>query len=230
MLGLGSEFSAATKARAQRVGYPTTLIWGYDFIGIDPATGRELYNVNGNTVDGIYLKDHYNEEIYWEPIGNSQPDLYGGWNNRFKVGRNFDVAVLLTYSFGADIKIQKDFLDNYRGIDFKNMTINTYYGSWKHPGDIAVYPAITDSNPIISNSSKYVFSNSHIKLKSVNFSYKVPINNTTLPFDVLRFYTNASNLFYWFMEKTPEGQNGVAELRKRYPEMRTFSVGINANF
>ena len=228
--GLGSDYSAAERARAQKVGYPTTIIWGYNYIGVDPATGRELYNVDGNIIDANYLKDHYNTKEFWVPIGNTQPDFFGGLNNQFKIGRNIDVAMVMSYSYGSEIKIDKQFLDNYNGINYKNMSVNTYYDSWKKPGDIALYAPPVKSNPLISNTTKYIYSNTHVKLKSINVSYRIPVNNKNLPFDVLRFYANASNLWQWFAHKGSNGSNGVAELRNSYPEMRTFSLGINANF
>ena len=56
LVGLGSDFSSAENARAQTVGFSTSTLWGFEFIGIDPANGRELFNVNNQIYDGAQVK------------------------------------------------------------------------------------------------------------------------------------------------------------------------------
>ena len=228
--GLGSEYSAAESARAQKVGFPTSVIWGYEFAGVDPATGRELYHINGEVLDGRTLYENYRDQEYWIPIGNSQPDFYGGFNNRFNIGKNITVSVNMSYTFGADKLVQKEFLDHYRVIFSRNLSVNAYLDSWKQPGDIALYPAPVNNQPLFSNTTKYLYNTSRIKLNSVNFSYRIPTRRINLPFDQLRVYVNGSNLFYWYLDDPEEGRNGVGQMTKIYPEMRTVSFGINANF
>lgn len=228
--GLGSNFSSAEVARAQRIGYPTSVIWGYDFAGIDPATGRELFLFNGELIDGLTVMDHYRDKENWQPIGNSQPDFFGGFNNRFSVGRHITIAVNTSYRYGSYTMVQKEMLDHYRVIFSRNLPVNIYYDAWRAPGDIALYPAIVNNQPLISNSSKYLYNTSRIKLNSVNFSYNIPVKGSKLPFNSFRVFANGSNLWYWHLDKAPEGRNGIAEMRSAYPEMRTFSLGVNVNF
>ena len=228
--GLGSEYSGAESARSQKVGYSTSIIWGYVFAGIDPATGRELYIVNGELVDGWTLYRNYRDQEFWQPIGNSQPDLYGGFNNSFTIGKNINLSINTSYQYGGDKLVQKEFLDHYRVIFSRNLSVNAYLDSWKKPGDIALYPAPVDNQPLFSNSTKYIYNTSRIKLNSVNFSYRIPVKNTRIPFDQLRVSITGTNLYYWYLDRAAEGRNGVAEMTKIYPEMRTFSVGLNANF
>ena len=227
--GLGSKYSTSERASAQRIGYSTSVIWGYNFLGVDPATGRDLYSIDYSIIDAKVLKENYGENINWKPIGNTQPDVYGGVSNKFKLGKHLDLSIHMSYSFGADVLVSKELIDHYVLLYNRNLTANSYNGSWKKVGDIANYPAINKSNPLVSNSSKYLYSTSHIKLRSVNLSYSIPLKKNTV-IDKISVYSNGSNLFYWFMEKTPEGLNGVAELRFLYPEMRTFSFGLNATF
>lgn len=228
--GLGSDFSSSESARAQRIGYATSLIWGYEFVGIDPATGRELYNIDGNIIDGNLLSDNYRDTKYWKPIGNTQPDIFGGFNNRFSVGKNLDIAVVMSYSFGADILVQKELVDHYRLLTNRNLSINAWYNSWKKPGDIAWYPSISNSNPLISNSTKYLYSTSNIKLRSINISYVVTLKRLEKYIDKAHLYLNASNLYSWYLDRSPEGRNGIREMRNVYPEMRTFTMGLNLSF
>lgn len=228
--GLGSEYSGAESARSQKVGYSTSIIWGYEFAGIDPATGRELYIVNGDLVDGATLYTNYRDKQYWKPIGNSQADFYGGFNNRFTIGKNISLSINMSYQYGSNKLVKKEFLDHYRVIYSRNLSVNTYLDSWRQPGDIALYPAPVDNQPLFSNTTKYLYNTSRIKLNSVNLSYKISMKNTKIPIEQLSIYLNGSNLFYWYLDQPAEGRNGVAEMTKIYPGMRTFSIGINANF
>lgn len=228
--GLGSSYSSSEVARAQRIGYPTSVIWGYNFVGIDPATGRELYLMNGEIVDGYTISMYFRDNENWEPIGNSQPDFFGGFNNRFSIGRHFSISVNMSYAYGSYTMVQKEILDHYRVIFSRNLPVNIYYDAWRKPGDIALYPSIVNNQPLISNSSKYLYNTSRIKLNSVNISYNITMRGSKLPVDRLRVFANGTNLYSWYLDKAAEGRNGIAELSNVYPQMRTFSVGINADF
>lgn len=226
--GLGSEFSGAENARAQRIGFPTSAIWGYNFIGIDPATGRELFNVDGNIYDASYVGANLDNSS-WVPIGDSQPDFFGGLRNSFSY-KNFTMNIVMSYAFGQDMLVDRNLFDNYNVLFNRNISVNVFTDAWQNAGDIAINPTISKSNRIISNSTKYLFDASHIKLRSINLSYNFPIENTKMKIKSLNLFLNGTNLHYWFMSKTPEGKNGVAEFRNPYPEMRTISLGVNANF
>lgn len=228
LVGLGSAFSTAEVARAQTIGFPTSAIWGYNFIGIDPATGRELYNIDGNIYDASTVASTF-DNTNWGVIGDSQPDFYGGLNNSFNFN-SFTLRVIMSYSYGADMLVDRNIYDNYRVLVNRNINANVFEDAWQNQGDQAIYPIISSNNRIISNSTKYLFDTSHIKLKSVNLTYNFPVNNYRLPLKTLSFFLNGSNLHYWFKDKSPKGKNGVAEFRNTYPEMRTFTIGINTTF
>ena len=226
--GLGSEFSIAEVARAQRIGYSSTTIWGFNFAGIDTATGNELYSVDGQIYDATTLDDNFDQND-WEPIGDSQPDFYGGLNNRFTY-KNFSLDVNFSYSYGADILLQRTLLDNYNVLFNRNLSVNIFEDSWRNQGDLANYSVITRNRRIISNTSKYIFDTSHIKLKTINMRYQFPVGKMNLPLDEFSVFLNGSNLMYWFKNESPNGKNGVAEYRNVYPEMRTISFGLNVAF
>ncbi|QTE21433.1 SusC/RagA family TonB-linked outer membrane protein [Polaribacter cellanae] len=226
--GLGSQFSSAETARAQRIGFATSTIWGYNFLGIDPATGRELYNVNNNIYDASYIAANFNN-TNWEPIGDSQPTVFGGFRNSFKYN-NFNLAFVFSYAFGQSELLNRVLVDQYRVITNRNINANVFYDAWQNQGDVALYPIIADNNRIISNSSKYLVDASNIKLRSINLSYSLPLKNIKIPLDDLSIFTNVSNVYTWFFSKTADNRNGIAEFSNIYPEMRTISLGVNANF
>ncbi len=226
--GLGSNTSSAEVARAQRVGFSTSAIWGFDFIGIDPAIGRELYNVDGEIYDGAYVRQNF-DASNWQPIGDSQPDFFGGMRNNFSY-KGINLNIIFSFAYGQDDLVDRVLVDNYRVLTNRNISVNVIEDAWQNQGDVANLPAISDSNAIISNSSKYLFDESHIKLKSINLSYDLPVDKIDVPFKALSFFINASNLKYWYKNKSEPGKNGVAEYKSVYPEMRTISLGLNAAF
>jgi TonB-linked SusC/RagA family outer membrane protein len=226
--GLGSQFSSAESARSRQVGFAQSTIWGFNFIGIDPATGRELYNVDGEIYDGSYVRENFNQSD-WVPIGDSQPDVYGGMRNAISY-KNFNLSVILSYAVGQDFLVGREILDNYRVLINRNINANVWDQAWQQPGDIAHYPIISNRNPIVANSTKYIFDESHIRLRTVNLSYNVPLKESKTPFKSLSVFLNGSNLMYWFFNPEDNFSNGVAEFRSVYPEMRTFTIGINTSF
>lgn len=226
--GRESEFSPAATARAQQIGSATSAIWGFESLGIDPATGRELFNVNGNTFDAQYVRENFTSAD-WEIIGDSQPDVYGGMRNNFSY-KNFNLGIIMSYTYGAEQLINRTIIDNYNVFFNRNLNLNAFYEAWREPGDTAGYPALSNSNPIVSNSSRYIYNTSNIQLKSVTFSYNLNTDDWKIPLRTCSLNVNGSNLFYWFMEPGESGRNGIAEFRNVYPQMRTFSVGINTTF
>jgi len=56
----------------------------------------------------------------------------------------------------------------------------------------------------------------------------VPIKNIFL--DTLSVFADATNVLYWYKEKSPKGMNGIREFSYTYPQARTISLGVNAKF
>ena len=73
----------------------TTALWSVRSAGIDPATGREIFNRK----DGSYTYDYdYDEEV---EVGDSRPTLEGVFGNVLYY-KGFSCSVQLRYSFGGD--------------------------------------------------------------------------------------------------------------------------------
>jgi TonB-linked SusC/RagA family outer membrane protein len=227
LIDVAANFSAAQVARSQQIGFATSAIWGFESLGIDPATGRELFNVDGNVYDAAYVRQNFTSAD-WKPIGDSQPDFYGGMRNNFRY-KDFNMNIIMSYTYGADQLIGREVLDNYNSFINRNLGVNAFYNAWRAPGNIATMPALTNSVSV-SNSSRYVYDASNVQLRSVSLSYNLPVNNWKLPLRTCSVNANGSNLFYWFADRSPAGRNGIAELRNVYPQMRTFSLGINTTF
>jgi TonB-linked SusC/RagA family outer membrane protein len=225
--GLGSDFSGAEVARSQQVGFATSTIWGFPSLGIDPATGRELLSVDGQTYDSAYIRANFQNDS-WVPIGDSQPDFYGGIRNNFSY-KGINLNIITSFTYGGQQLVDRTIIDNYNSLQFRNLNVNTFYDTWRQPGDVARYPAMTNSVSV-SNSSRYLYDTSNIQLKSLSLSYNLPVSQWKLPVETLSVNANGSNLFFWFKDRSEDGRNGIAEFRNVYPQMRTFSLGLNTTF
>ncbi|WP_124979790.1 SusC/RagA family TonB-linked outer membrane protein [Nonlabens xiamenensis] len=225
--GLGSNFSSSERARAQQIGFATSTIWGFPSLGIDPATGNELFLINGQVYDAAFVRTNF-DEADWTPIGDSQPDFYGGLRSNLSY-KDLSLSVIMSYSYGGDQLISRNIIDGYNVLTNRNLNSNTFFDAWRNPGDIAFSQAPSNVQGII-NSSRYVYDSSNIQLKSVSLAYNFPTEKWKLPVKTLSINANGSNLYYWFNEDAPEGRNGIAEFRNVYPQMRTFSLGINTSF
>lgn len=225
LLGLGSDYSQANIALAQKIGYSTSTIWGVNWIGVDPATGRDLIRKNGQVYDAATYSQLFTNAD-WEPIGNTQPKAFGGFSNRFLLNDNITLSITGAFQWGGDKLVTDDIIGKYRITSNRNMSTNAY-DYWRNPGDIATQPA-PSNNTLIANMSKYVFDATYIKISNINLSYNVPVKNTFL--DNLTVFADVSNVLYWYKEKSPSGMNGIRELSYTYPQARTISCGINTKF
>ncbi|BAO55821.1 SusC/RagA family TonB-linked outer membrane protein [Nonlabens marinus] len=225
--GSGSTFSNAEIARAQQVGTSTSAFLGYESIGIDPATGRELFLINGNIYDTAEVRANFNITDT-KKIGDSQPNFYGGMRNNLSY-KSFQLGIITSFTYGGDIRLDRNLVDGYNVLTNRNLNVNVFYDAWRAPGDLAANPAPTNTNTLV-NSSRYIYDGSNFQLKSVTVSYDAPVEKWNLPVNSLSFNFNGSNLYYWYTDKRIEGRNGIAELTNVYPQQRTFSLGLNTTF
>ncbi|GAA3768215.1 SusC/RagA family TonB-linked outer membrane protein [Flavobacterium ginsengiterrae] len=223
--GLGSDYSVANLALAQKIGYSTTTLWGVKWIGVDPATGRDLVQKNGKVYDAKTYNDLYTIAD-WEPIGDKQADAYGGFYNNFTFYNNLTLSIRGDYQIGGDFLVSDALVDKYSNTSNRNLSVNAY-DYWRNPGDNVSQSAVTAS-PLLPNLSKYIYDATYIRISNVNLSYSVPLKNSFL--DALSVFADATNVAYWYKEKSPKGMNGIREYSYTYPQARTISLGVNAKF
>lgn len=225
LIGFGDDFSNASVARAQKIGAPTSAFWGYHWVGIDPSTGMDIYNVNGQNITADKLD---NTAANSQIIGNSQPDFTGGMLNTI-IYKNFSLSFLVNFQIGGDEMVIPELIDNYRILLNRNMSINALdYWSLQNPDAQIHLPS--KNTKLVSNNSKYIFDETNIKLQDVNVSYSIPFGERKAFIKNASIFLDATNVLYWYKEKSPEGRNGIREFRYLYPEMRTFSMGFRVNF
>ena len=150
-------------------GSPSDL-WAVRSVGIDPATGREIFlNKNGEQTF-VY---NYKDEVI---VGNSDPDLEGiiGTNLYYK---GFTASVNLRYRIGGQAFMQTLF-EKVENISSTAVALNqdrrALYDRWQKPGDNAVFKAISNTEQT-QISSRFVSDNDMLIGEAFSLGYE----NTT---------------------------------------------------
>ncbi len=209
--------SAATRRYID--GNSAEAIWAIQSIGIDPATGREVFL----TKEGQYTFDYNTGNIV--NVGNTVPLAEGvvSTNLRYK---NFNFGVALRYKLGSE-----DFntalynkVENITNASIaNNQDKRALYDRWKKPGDVSQFKGIslTSTTPI---SSRFVQTENSISSESLNIGYTF---ENSLWVKSLGLRTLALNLFGndFLYASTIRRERGIL-----FPYVRTFAFSLKASF
>ncbi|WP_254778686.1 SusC/RagA family TonB-linked outer membrane protein [Pedobacter sp. ok626] len=150
-------------------GSPSDL-WAVRSVGIDPATGREIFLNKNNEQTFVH---NFQDEVV---VGNSEPKLEGVIGSSFSY-KGFLVSVNLRYRLGGQAFMQTLY-EKVENITTQEVTLNqdrrALYDRWKRPGDNASFKAIstTETTPM---SSRFVADNNVLIGEAFSLGYE----NTT---------------------------------------------------
>ncbi|MFY8127827.1 MAG: SusC/RagA family TonB-linked outer membrane protein [Chitinophagaceae bacterium] len=219
----------STAGTVLRTGVSTSAIWGFRYMGVDPATGRELYLDAKDQLklatDPSFDRNINTGGVY---LGDRLPKLQGGWINTFSY-KNLSVTINFVYSFGSKILVSNQNENNGRNLSNRNQSVNLL-DRWQQPGDIANTPKLSQiGNPLLYTSSRYLYDGTFIRLSNLSISYSLP-EKWQQKFKIrATIFANGTNLWYWYKQKSPEGRNGIREYRFSFPEMQTFTWGARVS-
>ena len=145
-----------------REGEPVGVFYGLVSEGVDPETGEEVFaDLNG---DGDVNND--DRTI----IGDPNPDLLWGLNNRFAY-KNFELDVFLQASIGGDLlNFQRIELEDARGSFNQSIRV---LDRWTPDNRDATIPRASVDN-IRRVSTRFVEDGSYVRLRNVSLAYNVP--------------------------------------------------------
>lgn len=198
-------------------GYSPRDLWAVRSLGIDPATGQEVFL----SKDGQQTFNYNTNDIV--VVGSSQPLAEGTLRGTLGY-KGFTASVIIRY------KLKSDYLNSALYNKVENISINNVennqdkralYERWKNPGDIAQFKAIaiTGSTPI---SSRFVQDENTFSGESINLGYefrgkhwldKAKLSN-------LRLSAYMNDIFY---TSTVKRERGID-----YPFTRSISLSLNA--
>lgn len=222
---IGAELTQANKANLSKslTRYydkaRSSYLWSVQSLGIDSATGRELFL----TKDGTYTFDYNTEDEV--VVGDSNPTLEGviGSNLRYK---GFSFSISLRYKFGGDAfnRTLYQKVENITSEGIKsNQDRRALYDRWEKPGDIAKFKSIsTTSSTRIS--SRFVQPDDYISFESIRAGYEFSnnkfVNNMGISGLTINAYMNEI-----LRLGTIKDERGID-----YPFARSISVSLSFNF
>ncbi|PZR24050.1 MAG: TonB-dependent receptor [Flavobacterium psychrophilum] len=164
--------------------------YGYQWGGVDPATGNVYYiGADGEpTFDPSAATDR-------KVIGDANPDFIYGFTNTFTY-KNWSLNVFFQGSQGNDILNATRF-DTESMIDAKNQT-TAVLNRWQQPGDITNVPKVTTDGSIANSriSSHYIEDGSYVRLKALTLNYNfTPEALRQIGISGLSIYATGENLF-----------------------------------
>ena len=148
-------------------GKSTSQLFVVRSLGIDPATGREIFL----TKEGKQTFVHdYDDEMV---VGNSDPDVEGVIGTSFYY-KGFSASVNLRYRLGGQI-FMSTLYDKVENISENALQYNqdkrALYDRWQKPGDVSKYKSIslTDATPM---SSRFIADENTLSGESISFGYE----------------------------------------------------------
>ena len=193
-------------------------IWAVRSLGIDPATGREIFL----TKEGEYTFQYdADDEVR---VGSTAPDLEGVVGISFYCG-HFSAAVNCRYEAGGQI-FASALYEKVENISeeelYYNVDRRALYDRWQKPGDNARFKAIDnlDSTPM---SSRFVLDNNVFTLESVSVGYDAAagwLRKIRIQGASIRLYAN--NI--WRIASVKE-ERGI-----EYPFSNSISMSISLRF
>ena len=201
-------------------GCSMTAIWGMRSLGIDPATGQEMFL----TKEG---KSTYTwsaaEQVV---VGDQTPKLSGtiGINAGYK---GFTLSVACSYKLGGDLYnssliARMENVNGYENLDRRILK------AWQKPGDISPYKATIINgdaeNGFTKPTSRFVQKNNELYVSSVNVGYDFVgakwLKKVALQRLKLSFYMNEL-----LRLSSVDIERGTS-----YPFARNFSFSLQATF
>nr|WKN37328.1 TonB-dependent receptor [Tunicatimonas sp. TK19036] len=231
-------------------GEPVGIFTGLEYLGTwksEAEIDQSGYDGLRTVVGGPRFRDtngdgqiSFNDDFFI--IGNPEPTVFGGLNNSFQ-WKNFSLDVFLQGTLGNEV--YNEFAQ--RGF-FGRSDQNIYKSGldrWTEANPTSNIPRAGSVISIadVPSNSELIEDGSHLRLRNVRLGYQVPTGNLSW-LNNLNLYVNGSNLFLltnfrgYDPEATRIGPGSTNEfksvvrgvIRAEYPNARTFTFGLNANF
>ncbi len=126
-------------------------------------------------------------------IGDPNPDLTGGFSNRFTYKR-FSLNVLFTFSKGNDVyNYLRNRLEAVSTTENQLLSVNN---RWRFNGQVTNTPKATFGDPMGNSrfSDRWIEDGSYLRLRNISLSYNVPIRDGGF-LKSATIYVNGNNLF-----------------------------------
>lgn len=206
-----------------------------EFAGVDPSTGKGLYYLNTQDEKGNYNREVTDDASKAQaiPYKSADPKISGGFTNLISY-KWFDLGLTFTYSLGGYSFDKAGTLIETDGSKEKSYNLPVYaLDRWQKPGDRTDVPRfVLEQGAGPQNSSRYIHSTDHIRLKNLTLGFTLPgkwLQKALI--ENARIYFSGSNLLTWAKWKQYDPEVPVnGEVFCEAPPMRTFNFGVEITF
>lgn len=216
---LNNQLRNSNSLTRYRDGYSSYDLWAVPSLGIDPATGKEVFlKANGQYTYTYSTADQV-------VVGSSRPKAEGVFSsNLFYKGFNFGVSVRYIWDKNQFNSALYNKVENISYVSLRyNQDKRALYDRWQSPGDISEYKSITINNTS-PMSSRFVQSETSFSGESINLGYEFKnkkwLDKASLSSITVNAYSN--DIFYL--------SNITRERGTDYPYAKSISMSIRATF
>lgn len=197
-------------------GRSLTDIYAVRSLGIDPATGKELFLSKSGNVTFEY--DSFDQVA----VGNTRPDLEGvlGTSLTYK---NLTFNVNFRYKIGGQI-YNSTLVDRVENANlYGNVDRRIYENRWRKEGDKSLYKSIFDTSKT-RPTSRFVQDENVLTLESVSIGYDIKHDKIlrTLGLERLRVYAYMNDVMRFSSVRQERGIN--------YPFANRIAFSLSATF
>ena len=218
-----------------KIGLPYNSFYVKEFAGVDPSTGKALYYLNTQDEQGNYNREMTDDASKAQaiPYKSADPKISGGFTNIISY-KWFDLGLTFTYSLGGYSFDKTGTLIETDGSKEKSYNLPVYaLDRWQKPGDRTDVPRfVLEQGAGPQNSSRYIHSTDHIRLKNLTLGFTLPsrwVQKALI--ENARVYFSGSNLLTWAKWKQYDPEVPVnGEVFCEAPPMRTFNFGVEITF
>ncbi len=192
-------------------GHSINTIWANESLGIDPATGEEIF------VDLLGRKTNIYDVRNDKPIATTDPEFEGSLGTIVSY-RGFSLNAIFSYSYGAYL-YNETLVNKIENVSPQfNGDKRILYGRWQKPGDVAAFKNISNKTKT-HPTSRFVEKENFVRLSSLNLSYQFkPEVLKKIGIEMLRLSAITNDLF---RISTVKMERGIY-----YPFARTISLNL----
>ena len=165
-------------------------------------------------------------------LGNTDPVVYGGFQNDFTLFGKFNISTFFSYSLGGKMYNLQEFQLGSSGAYYNKYRymLNAWHPTRNPDSDI---PMPKWSDGIISD--RFIHDASFLRLKTVSVSYTLNLARWSKTFKTLKMGITGENLFllkyYNGFDPDVSTSSTVRRLDSgSFPRPRTYTVNLQLNF
>jgi len=205
------------------VGQSVSRIWAVRSLGIDPATGKE-----------IYVKLDGTKTFTWDPndklpCGEATATLKGMIGSNFSY-KGFSFNINLSFQWGGQMYNQT-LVDKIENVNLllTNADERVLTERWKKPGDVVSFKSLVANGSgglqLTNATSRFVQDDDYLQASSISVGYTFPSNLAwvrKMKLSTPRLFITQNNVFRFGTIQTERGTS--------YPFARTFNFGLSTTF